>query len=40
MQKKEITSLAVVNDKKALKGYVHLHDIFGGAAPSNISLSY
>ncbi|MBP7341648.1 MAG: KpsF/GutQ family sugar-phosphate isomerase [Deltaproteobacteria bacterium] len=40
MQKKEITSLAVVNDKKALKGYVHLHDIFGRGGSVNISLSY
>ena len=40
MQKKEITSLAVVNDKKKLKGYVHLHDIFGRGGSVNISLNY
>jgi len=40
MQKKEITSLAVVNEKKKLKGYVHLHDIFGRGGSVNISLSY
>jgi arabinose-5-phosphate isomerase len=40
MQKKEITSLAVVNDKKVLKGYVHLHDIFGRGGSVNISLTY
>ncbi|HNV57447.1 MAG TPA: KpsF/GutQ family sugar-phosphate isomerase [Smithellaceae bacterium] len=39
MQKKEITSLAVVNEKKALKGYVHLHDIFGRGGSVNISLA-
>jgi len=38
MQKKEITSLAVVNGKKKLKGYVHLHDIFGRGGSVNISL--
>jgi arabinose-5-phosphate isomerase len=40
MQKKEITSLAVVNDKKKLKGYVHLHDVFGRGGSVNISLTY
>ena len=40
MQKKEITSLAVVNEKKKLKGYVHLHDIFGRGGSVNISLTY
>ncbi len=40
MQKREITSLAVVNDKKVLKGYVHLHDIFGRGGSVNISLTY
>jgi arabinose-5-phosphate isomerase len=39
MQKKEITSLAVVNEKKILKGYVHLHDIFGRGGSVNISLT-
>lgn len=40
MQKIEITSLAVVNEKKKLKGYVHLHDIFGRGGSVNISLTY
>jgi arabinose-5-phosphate isomerase len=40
MQKREITSLAVVNEKKKLKGYVHLHDIFGRGGSVNISLTY
>lgn len=40
MQKKEITSLAVVNDKKKLKGYVHLHDILGRGGSVNISLTH
>ena len=40
MQKKEITSLAVINEKKKLKGYVHLHDIFGRGGSVNISLTY
>ncbi len=40
MQKKEITALAVVNEKKKLKGYVHLHDIFGRGGSVNISLNY
>jgi len=39
MQKKEITSLAVVNEKKLLKGYVHLHDIFGRGGSVHISLT-
>ncbi len=39
MQKKEITALAVVNEKKKLKGYVHLHDIFGRGGSVNISLT-
>ncbi|MFO7568345.1 MAG: KpsF/GutQ family sugar-phosphate isomerase [Smithellaceae bacterium] len=39
MQKKEITSLAVVNEKKKLKGYLHLHDIFGRGGSVNISLT-
>lgn len=40
MQKKEITSLAVVNGKQKLKGYVHLHDILGRGGSVNISLTY
>lgn len=39
MQKKEITSLAVINDKNKLKGYVHLHDILGRGGSINISLT-
>ena len=40
MQKKEITSLAVVNEKKKLKGYLHLHDIFGRGGSVSISMTY
>jgi arabinose-5-phosphate isomerase len=39
MQKKEITSLGVVNEKNKLKGYVHLHDIFGRGGSVTISLT-
>jgi arabinose-5-phosphate isomerase len=39
MQKKEITSFAVVNGKKELKGYIHLHDILGRGGSVNISLN-
>jgi arabinose-5-phosphate isomerase len=39
MQKEEITSFAVVNDKKELKGYIHLHDILGRGGSVNISLN-
>jgi arabinose-5-phosphate isomerase len=39
MQKKEITSLGVVNEMKKLIGYVHLHDIFGRGGSVNISLT-
>jgi arabinose-5-phosphate isomerase len=39
MQRIEITSLAVVNEKKKIKGYVHLHDIFGRGGSVNISLT-
>jgi arabinose-5-phosphate isomerase len=39
MQKREITSFAVVNGKKELKGYVHLHDILGRGGSVNISLA-
>ena len=39
MQKKEITSLAVVNRKNKLKGYIHLHDILGRGGSVNISLT-
>lgn len=40
MQKKEITSLAVVDKKNKLQGYVHLHDILGRGGSVNISLTY
>lgn len=40
MQKKEITAFAVVNGKKTLKGYIHLHDILGRGGSVNISLAY
>ncbi|OGP88293.1 MAG: arabinose-5-phosphate isomerase [Deltaproteobacteria bacterium RBG_19FT_COMBO_43_11] len=40
MQKKEITAFAVVNGKKTLKGYIHLHDILGRGGSVNISLVY
>ncbi|MBI4632572.1 MAG: KpsF/GutQ family sugar-phosphate isomerase [Deltaproteobacteria bacterium] len=38
MQENEITTLAVVNDKLKLKGYVHLHDILGRGGTLKISL--
>jgi arabinose-5-phosphate isomerase len=38
MQRQEITTLAVVNEKKQLKGYVHLHDILGRGGTLNISI--
>jgi arabinose-5-phosphate isomerase len=40
MQRDEITALAVVNGKKELKGYLHLHDILGRGGSVNISLTY
>jgi len=39
MQQQEITSFAVVNEKKELKGYIHLHDILGRGGSVNISLT-
>jgi arabinose-5-phosphate isomerase len=39
MQKNEITSFAVVNPKKELKGYIHLHDILGRGGSINISVN-
>lgn len=38
MQKKEITAFAVVDKKKYLKGYIHMHDILGRGGSVNISL--
>ncbi len=40
MQKQEITTFAVVNEKKELQGYIHLHDILGRGGSVNISLTY
>lgn len=40
MQKDEITALAVINTKKELKGYLHMHDILGRGGSINISLTY
>jgi arabinose-5-phosphate isomerase len=39
MQQQEITTLVVVNEKKELKGYVHLHDILGRGGTLQISIS-
>ncbi len=39
MQKKEITSFAVVDGQKELKGYIHLHDILGRGGSVNISVA-
>ena len=39
MQQREITTLAVVNENKQLKGYVHLHDILGRGGTLKISIS-
>lgn len=39
MQRDEITSLAVVNEKQQLKGCIHLHDILGRGGSLNISIS-
>jgi arabinose-5-phosphate isomerase len=38
MQKDEITTLVVVNKKKQLKGYIHLHDILGRGGSLKISV--
>jgi arabinose-5-phosphate isomerase len=40
MQKDEITALAVINKKKELKGYLHMHDILGRGGSINISRAY
>lgn len=39
MQKREITSFAVVNGKKEIKGYVHLHDILGRGGSVSITMN-
>jgi arabinose-5-phosphate isomerase len=38
MQKDEITTLAVVDKNKELKGYIHLHDILGRGGSLKISI--
>jgi len=38
MQRDEITTLAVVDEKKKLKGYMHLHDILGRGGSLKISI--
>ncbi|MBA4396970.1 MAG: KpsF/GutQ family sugar-phosphate isomerase [Syntrophus sp. (in: bacteria)] len=38
MQQQEITTLAVVNEKKQLRGYVHLHDMLGRGGTIKISI--
>jgi arabinose-5-phosphate isomerase len=40
MQKDEITTLVVVDKKKHLKGYIHLHDILGRGGSLKISVAY
>jgi arabinose-5-phosphate isomerase len=39
MEKLEITTLVVVNEKMELKGYVHLHDILGRGGTVRISAN-
>jgi arabinose-5-phosphate isomerase len=39
MQREEITTLAVVNGKNRLKGYIHLHDILGRGGTLKISVT-
>jgi arabinose-5-phosphate isomerase len=39
MQKEEITTLAVVNGKNRLTGYIHLHDILGRGGTLKISVA-
>jgi len=40
MQRDEITTLVVVNERKRLLGYVHLHDILGRGGTLKISLNH
>jgi len=40
MQREEITTLVVVNNKNQLKGYIHLHDILGRGGTLKISSNY
>jgi arabinose-5-phosphate isomerase len=39
MQREEITTLVVVNDKLQLRGYIHLHDILGRGGTVRISIA-
>jgi arabinose-5-phosphate isomerase len=39
MQREEITTLVVVNGDNLLKGYIHIHDIFGRGGTLKISLA-
>ena len=39
MQKEEITTLAVVNGRRRLVGYIHLHDILGRGGTLKISVA-
>ena len=39
MQRDEITTLVVVNEKMQLKGYIHLHDILGRGGTVRISIA-
>jgi arabinose-5-phosphate isomerase len=39
MQKDEITALVVVDKKNTLKGYIHIHDIFGRGGTLKISVA-
>jgi len=39
MQRMEITTLAVVDEDKVLKGYIHLHDILGRGGTLKITLA-
>jgi arabinose-5-phosphate isomerase len=40
MERDEITALAVVNEDRKLKGYIHLHDILGRGGTIKISTNY
>lgn len=40
MEKDEITALVVVNEKKRLKGYIHIHDILGRGGTLRISIPH
>lgn len=40
MEKDEITALVVVNEKKLLQGYIHIHDILGRGGTLKISIPH